>query len=329
MKREKENQRQCGIIFSHCFFLILSNYIFDEKGIIPMNATATVKNEKNNEGKKRGAFGFLFGTVLLIGMLLLMTRIGIWPVFLGYMAIMLIALFAPHISKYRNKLKLRNRRSSKAKVAVHADENSTDTLTQFSIKHIGNRIGDKLFKAYGGNAGWRWVAHLPTYNGQVLSGVGRIETENTLHKFIDVCLKDNGCLTLHAVGTGEEIVPASIVSATTPVIPPAPQPPKPSAIPLDSPEGVAKWYNIVFSGALSSLINDLNAQGHLSLSIEKNGRAYVFVMDSPTALLVHDFGDMPDKSHWEIVMEKLEEEGLIAGERDGALFISWPHNDEF
>ena len=216
-------------------------------------------------------------------------------------------------------------------------ENTTDTLAQFSIKHIGNRIGDKLFKAYGGNAGWRWVAHLPTYNGQVLSGVGRIETENTPHKFIDVCLKDDGCLTLHAVGTSEEIVPVSIVSATTPVTPPAlpkpttpaPPPPKPSAIPLDSPEGVAKWYNIVFSGALSSLINDLNAQGHLSLSIEKNGKAYVFVMDSPTALLVHDFGDMPDESHWEIVMEKLEEEGLIAGERDGALFVSWPHNDEF
>jgi hypothetical protein len=84
---------------------------------------------------------------------------------------------------------------------------------------------------------------------------------------------------------------------------------------------VEKWFRIAFYDALSGVVNDLNNQGSLSLTIFKDGKSYSVGSEE----MVHDFGKIPDESFWELIVELLEKEGLFAEEREGTIFISWSY----
>jgi hypothetical protein len=100
---------------------------------------------------------------------------------------------------------------------------------------------------------------------------------------------------------------------------PAPVTPISNTISLSSQEGVEKWFRIAFYDTLTNVVNDLNNQGSLSLSIFKDGKSYTIGSEE----MVHDFGTIPNESFWELIIEMLEGEGLFAEEREGTIFVSW------
>ena len=109
---------------------------------------------------------------------------------------------------------------------------------------------------------------------------------------------------------------AVTVPAETPSVP---APASEAPITMSSPEGVEKWYRIVFSNELTNTIHELNASDVLSVTINADGKAYT--LDRADA--VKDFGKFPSVVLWGYLIPLLEEDGLFAEVRDNALFISW------
>jgi len=87
-------------------------------------------------------------------------------------------------------------------------------------------------------------------------------------------------------------------------------------------ESVEKWYNIVFINALTTLIDDLNANGEVCFYIGQDGKAYT--ENDNGNIVVSDFGEMPDISLWTHIIERLGDAGLFAEvQNENRIFISW------
>ena len=198
---------------------------------------------------------------------------------------------------------------------------------ELALKGIASSINGRLHAAYPSSK-WRWVCYPAGFalNG----GIARIEVINQSNKvfFLDVCLAKNGYMALHVSNVDEvlaldvDLAPTSIespvnttvstVSATAPV----------TGVKPNDKESVNKWYNIILINALTTLIDDLNAKGEVSLYIGQDGKAYVEESDSNT--VIYDFGEMPEMSLWDHVTERLGDEGLFAEVQEGnCIFISW------
>ena len=200
-----------------------------------------------------------------------------------------------------------------------------------ALKGIAAGIGDRLHAANPGSK-WKWICRPNEF--AINGGIARIEVLylSGEEQFVDVCMSSKGYMTLHVLNIteltkpdGEPIpididveYPADTDEASTSSASAAP---KIGLRPNDE-ESVGKWYNIVLIDVLTSLINDLNANGEVCLQIDKDGKAYV--EENGGITVVYDFGEMPDVSLWEHITEKLGLAGLFAEVREeNCIFISW------
>ena len=88
-------------------------------------------------------------------------------------------------------------------------------------------------------------------------------------------------------------------------------------------KSLGKWLNIVFMGTLERTITDLHAQDEYCLVIDDDGNASV--LKDGTSIIVADFGEMPNRDLWDIIIDKIAETGdLFSETREEGLFISWP-----
>ena len=196
-----------------------------------------------------------------------------------------------------------------------------------ALKGVASGIGARLHAAHP-KSKWRWVCRPAGF--AVSGGIARIEVVYTSGEqcFMDVCLSDSGYMALHMINVtelavandeqldggyaapadGKNLNTASVVMDTT--------------IKPHDRETVGKWYNIVLINNLTTLIDDLNAQGEVFLIINKDGKA--FVEDGVSNTTVFDFGELPDELLWDFIIEKLSVEGLfVEVHENSGIFISW------
>ena len=194
------------------------------------------------------------------------------------------------------------------------------------LKGISTNICERLHVAIP-NSKWRWVCRP---SGFVLNGgIARIEVieQSQSVSYIDVCLSTNRYMALHLLNVVELTTSELVVNnvnylnsdnITKTIISSAP---KTDIKPYDK-ESVIKWFNIILFDTLNSIIGDLNANNGVCLYIGKNGEAYTDVNGEKSIL--HEYGEMPDVSLWDYIIEKLGESGLFAeNQNDDCIFISW------
>ena len=67
------------------------------------------------------------------------------------------------------------------------------------------------------------------------------------------------------------------------------------------------------------------AEGEVCIHINQEGRA--FVNESDNTAIIYDFGELPDKTLWSQIIDKLCDDGLFAELREACkencIFISW------
>ena len=193
---------------------------------------------------------------------------------------------------------------------------------------------------------WRW--YFEPDNFVLVGGIARIEirlTDKSI-RYADVCLgvRDGeicsldiqvvhvSCLELSEVNDDAEDDAGGADDADDDVVyasddyfftSDAPILPLPTSLkPIDE-EGLGKWFNIVFMGTLERTITDLHAQDEYCLIIDDDGNASV--LKDGTDIVVADFGEMPDRELWDIIIDKIAETGdLFSETREEGLFISWP-----
>jgi len=201
----------------------------------------------------------------------------------------------------------------------------TKNKEESTLKNISAGICERLHVVCP-DSKWRWVCRPTGFT--VNGGIARIEViyPSGKQQFTDVCLATNGYMALHVLGAVEltasdmGVTPASfdnLINTDEASL----SAHKTGARPYDA-ESVVKWYNIVLIDALTSLIDDLNANGEVCIHIDRDGKAYVEEGGSNT--VVYEFGEMPDVTLWGIIAEKLGEAGLFAEVQEGnCIFISW------
>ena len=187
------------------------------------------------------------------------------------------------------------------------------------LKGIKAGISAQLHAAYP-ESQWRWICQPLDWvtNG----GLARIEVKEPSGKkiIVDVCYRVDGYMALHVTNAAEmaaiEVAEQEMDMALTtnhvsnPVIEP------------NDEESVTKWYKIVLKGALTELIGELHANEEASLHIERDGKTYVG--DENGRKLVHEFGNLPNRSLWGYIVDKLSESGLYAEiQGNDSIFISW------
>jgi len=175
---------------------------------------------------------------------------------------------------------------------------------------------------------WRWVCYPAGFASS--GGIARIDVVNPDGKqwFIDVCRAINGYMALHMSNAVEIATPVKdSISANVmaPInitkVPERADTSNKGAGPTDE-KGVSNWFNIVLMDPLSNLINELHAKSKLCLYISQDGKAYTDE-DCKTAA-VHDFGQLPDITLWDHIIEKLGGQGLLADvQKDNCIFVSW------
>jgi hypothetical protein len=192
-----------------------------------------------------------------------------------------------------------------------------------ALNGISAGIGKRLCTAYP-DSKWRWVCRPLKFIKD--GGIARIEVmySSGKHQFMDVCLATNGYMALHVLNVVELTV-RKAESISLENLDEALEIPvsasRTHAKPCDR-ESVIKWYNIVLKDTLFALIDDLNAKNEASVNIGQDGKAYVENSDSIT--VVYDFGEMPERTLWAHITEKLSEEGLFAEvQEENCIFISW------
>jgi len=277
--------------------------------------------------KSRAKTALKIGVMLLILVALLFASwqtVMIFSVVVTFAALLVTLIYCAYrlIKKWTTKSRATSISFDDTKEEVFVEDVSL-------AKSIDQRVSDKVFGAFG-NVQWRWYYKPERFYQR--GGIARVEMLGASYQFADIHMYGEGCLALHAaleincataMPTVEVLEPAVaesvVVPAASELVTPAPIEQPTQAISLSSPEGVEKWFNIVFFGSLNSLIENLHTQGHLSLYISKDGKT--FTIDSNE--MVHDFGTIPDETYWELIVEKISEKDLFAEERDGTIFVSW------
>jgi len=194
---------------------------------------------------------------------------------------------------------------------------------------------------------WRWVCCPISFASN--GGIARIEVQYSTDRqsFMDVCLSTNNYMALHVANVVElcsethEVSSDNVLVATD----------ERSEIDAHSTtygslfdwldmdedsesdvssmgtkfhdkESVIAWYNIVFVGALTNLIEKLSEKGEVCFHIGQDGKAYV--ERDGIITIEHDFEEMPDMSLWDHIIDKLGEDGLFSEVREGnCIFVSW------
>ena len=280
--------------------------------------------------KSRAKTALKVGAILLILVAFLFAfwqTVMIISVVVTFAALLATLIYCAYrlIKKWTAKSRARSISFDDAEVEVFVEDVSL-------AKSIDQRVSDKVFGAFG-NVQWRWYYKPERFYQR--GGIARVEMLGAPYRFADIHMYGEGCLALHAaveincaatMPTAEVPKPTVSESVVAPVAPvtsePVAPPPieKPThAISLFSPEGVEKWFNIVFHGSLKELADNLHTQGHLSLHIFKDGKAFTVGSNEQ----VFDFGEIPDEIYWDMIFEKLAIDGLFAEERDGSIFVSW------
>ncbi|MCL2047379.1 MAG: hypothetical protein FWG87_01515 [Defluviitaleaceae bacterium] len=192
-----------------------------------------------------------------------------------------------------------------------------------ALNGIAAGIGERLHAVYPSSK-WRWVCSPVGF--AVNGGIARIEVIDAsgTQYFMDVCLSENGYMALHKLNAVElpvmytALSPKNQEETANELNPLDPA----SVIKPNDKESVEKWYNIVLIDTLTTLINDLNANGEACLFIGKDGKAYVEENGSNSA--VYDFGELPSVDLWGFITEKLSNSGLFAEvQEESRIFISW------
>ena len=203
-----------------------------------------------------------------------------------------------------------------------------------ALKGMASGIGEQLHAVHPGSK-WRWVCYPSGF--AVNGGIARIDVVLPTGEkhFMDVCLSTSGYMTLHMLNVAElstaENVPNpagkescidEYVLPDTKEICYTTDNVTSTLIKPHNKETVIKWFNIVLINNLTTLIDDVNAQGSVCLFIGKDGKA--FVEDDSSTSIVYDFGELPDITLWDFITEKLSMEGLFAETQENSkIFISW------
>ena len=167
---------------------------------------------------------------------------------------------------------------------------------------------------------WRWVCR--PLNWVTNGGIARIDVMDSSGKqrFMDVCYRVDGYMALHVIDA-VELVTKEVAAHTKdadvlsmPILNPVVKP--------DDEESVATWFKIVLIGTLTELIGELHADGEASLHIGHDGKAYVETESGRKS--VHEFGNLPDATLWDYIVDKLNDSGLYAEiQGNDSIFISW------
>ena len=193
---------------------------------------------------------------------------------------------------------------------------------------------------------WRW--YFKPDNFVLAGGIARIEVRlpGKTIRYADVCLRvrdgeicsldiqmvNVSCLELTEVAADAEDDAGDVDNSEDNAVyasddffftSDAPILPLPTSLKPTDEKSLGKWFNIVFMGTLERTITDLHAQDEYCLVIDDDGNASV--LKDGAYIIVADFGEMPNRDLWDIIIDKIAETGDLFSETRGkGLFISWP-----
>jgi len=216
-----------------------------------------------------------------------------------------------------------------------------------AIARVDERIGNKIFCAYGPGVQWAWISYTDGFKER--GGMGRICLKGAPIEYADVNLAHNGYMEIHTCNItridsttpemptarpihptnayDNDIVESADAIATPDSVGGAAEDVSKETLPVinfDSQEGAEKWFRIFFHGELTGFINNINDSSAQSLTINPDGNAYVAGNDDP----VFSFGQLPNVSTWDTIIEMLEANNFFAENREGRLFVSWTIGDD-
>jgi len=164
---------------------------------------------------------------------------------------------------------------------------------------------------------WKWV-YCPANFAQE-GGIAQIETTGIgLYRYFDVCLCENGDMTMHVSQLCE--LHDSLVAPTQMPEPDNAHSPIASNIEKTGKEQAKDWYKSS-SAQLKSLVTDLHVMGHRALRIDTNGVAYIAVDGKDNA--VGHFNRMPKMGLWGYVMDAIVADGLFVDSYENQLHVTW------
>ena len=180
----------------------------------------------------------------------------------------------------------------------------------FLIRQINYRITEQLKASYPMVA-WLWVKR-PDAEALCQGGVWRIRTSNTdPFNFGEVKLTKTGKLTI----TMLQAVPLK----DAPTVEQDDSDLKQEEM-LERPN-VRTWYEKQGQQILYQLIDDLNTQGHKSLTIQEDGSVVISVNGEKQS--VEQIGDFPPRMLWEEFCQMLREDEITAEAKNDCLSLSW------
>lgn len=239
------------------------------------------------------------------------------PVF-QWIAVVILAiwLFATLMIPIRNAVQTHRQRkrvkelSKLTKTTQSEDRNLTPDVELFLIRQVNFRITEHLKETYP-MASWLWVKR-PASEELCSGGVWRIRLSNAdPFNFGEVTLTKSGKLTITLL----QALPLKDVEKT----------------PLESNEleedevtermDVGEWYRAEGDDLISGMIDELNAQGHRSLTIRENGEVYI--TSSGSDEVVNQIKNFPPRLVWDEFCQMLKNDEITAVEKPEGLAMSW------
>ena len=199
--------------------------------------------------------------------------------------------------------------------------------------NINEVVNAQLYKAAPGSK-WRWVWKPADFESK--GGIARLEVMDPGGdtRFLDNCITIEGgrvcnatlidvSVTNHTayavtdnalIESGDETTDVKISQAGDTASP---------TMLLTTEDNVIRWFNVILYDDLSALITDLNAQDETCLTIADDGKVRTGVKKSES--IIKDFGKMPTRNLWNVIIDKLIIAGLFSEERDEGLFVCWAY----
>lgn len=200
---------------------------------------------------------------------------------------------------------------SKLNKAVRSEGTKlTPDVELFLIRQVNFRITEHLKETYP-MVSWLWVKR-PASEELCSGGVWRIRLSHAEpFNFGEVTLTKSGKLTITLL----QALPLKEVEKA----------------PLESSEleedevtermDVSGWYQAEGDDLISGMIDELNAQGHRSLTIRENGEVYI--TSSGSDEVVGQIKNFPPRLVWDEFCKMLENDDITAVEKPEGLAISW------
>ena len=211
----------------------------------------------------------------------------------------------------------RKSRKAAKKLAELSSDADTDSQPEtsmaesdlFLIRQINIRITEQLKSTYP-MVSWLWIRR-PATEEICAGGTWRISTTNTdPFNYGEVSLSKTGRLTITML-QATPLEEASELAESDELTP---------SEMLDRVD-VKAWYVREGSQMLSSMIDDLNTQGHRKLMIRENGEVCIEASGELRAVdLVSNF---PPRAVWEEFCQLLKEDEITAAAQPEGLLLSW------